>query len=1104
MNRPIGPAGGAVGSALDSRIDRSRRQGGRSLDPSARSSLEQGFATDLSAVRVHTGPEASALSSALNARAFTVGSDIFFSGSEYRPGTTAGLRLLAHETAHVVTEGGPIRRSVRTVIRRNYAGLSAPDKARVDALAERKYAEKAEEYEYKLGKYLETNAYSIQIADVLLDKVKLIVDAWAGKTGRSKEKAYEQEFAFAEGDKYYGAFEMTGKAIKAVFDDRSQPMRKKLKIVYNAVRNNNLPKWLKIAADDLNEAEAVARGDKRRAQGVKAARYTGASKDAQGHLLNPTEQITVKPGFAAKSGLGAVLTGDAGLRGRVEGASDREAASVGSGVNKRKVHLGAGDQWSGLARGTSVESGAVDEANRSRQYNQNQGTTIGEQLTLQRGDVPDLTSAEIRLLKQRAGQNPGKYTTGSEKRAFKAATTDKILWEQGREAIKVMDNSAVDRNARSIMARLEAGVSGSTNMMLVASKSLGVSDLASLQKLRLAMLGWMLPNHDHSFYEIMKAAEIQGVPFFVDATRPGIQYEDASNFVPEDVTKFKNLLPEKRYPRHFLGTYYKNKLAGAPLTAEKGPVPDAQTDVQDRRALRIDLKARGIHKPDRDALDDRSLVELQKLGKLVAAAIFHDEAVTDLDPAKQANLRAKAVARNRLQHRRLRDDAAYQYLVHEHPARTELWFTQLLRTAGKPMAPGGDLIRQGRAALPAVAADDEAGLRLQLQTGGVPALIVARLALHQLVDLVQIKAMAAGLGTAAPEAKVATVSKTPQWVRLGAGGMPHFDELLNEMLGLRALGNAAGIPASMMRSMSPFVLAALVDGVKTDVRRIAALLPAAQEAELANVGVTFANVKTVVDKLGPNRFDLVVAAMARVEGATLAGNTHFATLSKAAQVLGPETITGPTTQAESGLSNLALNMASAQVDANITAPDTRATFGLHNLLPHEIAAINKYTQYGGMGAWQGALSSLDTTGKMAADKLTKLAPTMRAAVSGLAKLPAFNQDCYGAQRMDLAGKPDLAMRLFKKGTVHSQDNFLSMGETIVDSFIPKAGYGVAWVILAGHRGKQVDKLSTNPGELEVLFAPGSRFIVDRDPDDRSAVPGPPGYGKVWVWLREIT
>jgi hypothetical protein len=42
----------------------------------------------------------------MQARAFTIGSDIAFGGEEYKPGTPVGDALIAHELAHVVQQGG--------------------------------------------------------------------------------------------------------------------------------------------------------------------------------------------------------------------------------------------------------------------------------------------------------------------------------------------------------------------------------------------------------------------------------------------------------------------------------------------------------------------------------------------------------------------------------------------------------------------------------------------------------------------------------------------------------------------------------------------------------------------------------------------------------------------------------------------------------------------------------------------------------------------------------------------------------------------------------------------------------------------------------------
>ena len=80
--------------------------GGRSLDRSVRRELEPAYGSSLHDVRVHTGDGAAALASAVSARAFTVGSDIFFAHGAYDPSSAGGQDLIAHEVAHVVQQRG--------------------------------------------------------------------------------------------------------------------------------------------------------------------------------------------------------------------------------------------------------------------------------------------------------------------------------------------------------------------------------------------------------------------------------------------------------------------------------------------------------------------------------------------------------------------------------------------------------------------------------------------------------------------------------------------------------------------------------------------------------------------------------------------------------------------------------------------------------------------------------------------------------------------------------------------------------------------------------------------------------------------------------------
>ena len=77
---------------------------GRHLAPGLHAVLESGFDADLAAVRIHCGPAAAHLARGLGAAAFTSGADIFFGAGQYRPYTQEGLRLLAHEIAHVVQQ----------------------------------------------------------------------------------------------------------------------------------------------------------------------------------------------------------------------------------------------------------------------------------------------------------------------------------------------------------------------------------------------------------------------------------------------------------------------------------------------------------------------------------------------------------------------------------------------------------------------------------------------------------------------------------------------------------------------------------------------------------------------------------------------------------------------------------------------------------------------------------------------------------------------------------------------------------------------------------------------------------------------------------------
>ena len=97
-------AGGARDKDVEPEEIQSQLGAGQPLDAQVKGRMETAFGHDFSRVRVHANTNAAVLTSSLNARAFTVGTDVGFATDEYKPGTLIGDALIAHELAHVVQQ----------------------------------------------------------------------------------------------------------------------------------------------------------------------------------------------------------------------------------------------------------------------------------------------------------------------------------------------------------------------------------------------------------------------------------------------------------------------------------------------------------------------------------------------------------------------------------------------------------------------------------------------------------------------------------------------------------------------------------------------------------------------------------------------------------------------------------------------------------------------------------------------------------------------------------------------------------------------------------------------------------------------------------------
>lgn len=101
-----GAEGGTAPAQVEQAIGRMRHGPAEPLRPDLKSDLESHIGAELGNVRLHTDRAAGEASEALNARAFTVGQDVFFGAGQYDPDSSGGRHLIAHEVAHTVQQGG--------------------------------------------------------------------------------------------------------------------------------------------------------------------------------------------------------------------------------------------------------------------------------------------------------------------------------------------------------------------------------------------------------------------------------------------------------------------------------------------------------------------------------------------------------------------------------------------------------------------------------------------------------------------------------------------------------------------------------------------------------------------------------------------------------------------------------------------------------------------------------------------------------------------------------------------------------------------------------------------------------------------------------------
>ncbi len=125
--------------------------GGRPLEPDVRDDMEARLGHDFGDVRVHDDSTAHESAKAVNAHAYTAGSNVVFQRDKYDPSSQDGRTMLAHELTHVVQQrSGPVD------------GTSAPGGIKVSDPSDRFEREAAATAERAMSAPVNAQAASVQ------------------------------------------------------------------------------------------------------------------------------------------------------------------------------------------------------------------------------------------------------------------------------------------------------------------------------------------------------------------------------------------------------------------------------------------------------------------------------------------------------------------------------------------------------------------------------------------------------------------------------------------------------------------------------------------------------------------------------------------------------------------------------------------------------------------------------------------------------------------------------------------------------------------------------------------------------------------------------
>lgn len=536
------PEGGEVSAETEAAIRRAG-QHGTPLAPGVRRQMDSAFGADFSQVRLHDGPDASGLNATLGARAFTVGSDIYFRDGLPDMSRRDGQELLAHELTHTIQQSGS------RVVQRVTVGERPFAEGYSTLIGTPEWRKAANSFERRLGAYAYGHPRSKAAAQAAVTRLAEVLRGYYNNDFADLNELWRTAF-FKDDTSSAGQVgkELTNdEQLKLLFHGDGN-LRELMTAFYNAAYYNSgygtdlnpslkailhditlTGKWDAAKALDLNVADLRVRAETLLGTARKLKEMIiSFVKPDKAHIfaqdIFALGELAGSVQNAAELAMSQVPRSDRTDREKEQGASKktpREYALMAAPLSEReRGYLEAKDKPLTM-KGFDVQEVEWDDWNlgsdglpRLAEAEKAQGVTLS--ITYEYDNLNKLvthddgTPSILKVYKVVPSETTLKGVRTHDLAPGVSGPELPLEWVEGKAWFQMNSNSAWYRDVyQKLGTEVIAGVSGTTTRMMSAMKWLNVPGLDPLD-FRLAILGWMLTSEDHSLYEILRGSAFAG------------------------------------------------------------------------------------------------------------------------------------------------------------------------------------------------------------------------------------------------------------------------------------------------------------------------------------------------------------------------------------------------------------------------------------------------------------------------------------------------------------------------------------------------------------------------------------------------------------------